>query len=315
MDGRDGMRAADADREVVAGRLRVALDEGRLDLHEYDERLQRAYSAKTYGDLDAVVADLPAPATGGSEVAVPPPADPAVPATAAVTRSPTTRWLAENWEPYLTTVGVVVAVWGVIAVLGAGWHYFWPGWVAGPWGAVLLVHTVVGLATGEPARWAAEQERKRLRKAEKRERKREVKAAGTDRDLAAGPVPTTGTEPVVRGGGAASGTSGRTPDSGTAEPTAGPAASAGADGHRGADTGAADRQPVPVQNRTTRNDPATRTEPPARNEPPAQNGPGGRPESPDLPAGLSEVRDDPPELRDDRADGRGRRAADDGLRA
>ena len=31
MDGRDGMRAADADRQAVADRLRVALDEGRLD--------------------------------------------------------------------------------------------------------------------------------------------------------------------------------------------------------------------------------------------------------------------------------------------
>ena len=48
MEGRDGMRAADTDREATAERLRVALEEGRLDLHEYDERLQQAYGAKTY---------------------------------------------------------------------------------------------------------------------------------------------------------------------------------------------------------------------------------------------------------------------------
>ena len=53
------MRAADADRQAVADRLRAALDEGRLDLHEYDERLQRAYAAKTYGELDGLLADLP----------------------------------------------------------------------------------------------------------------------------------------------------------------------------------------------------------------------------------------------------------------
>ena len=57
--GRDEMRAADADRQAVADKLRAALDEGRLDLHEYDERLQRAYAAKTYGDLDGLLTDLP----------------------------------------------------------------------------------------------------------------------------------------------------------------------------------------------------------------------------------------------------------------
>ena len=63
MEGRDGMRAADTDREATAERLRVALEEGRLDLHEYDERLQQTYGAKTYAELDTVLADLPGPAS------------------------------------------------------------------------------------------------------------------------------------------------------------------------------------------------------------------------------------------------------------
>ncbi|WUW43253.1 DUF1707 domain-containing protein [Micromonospora rifamycinica] len=57
------MRAADTDREATAERLRVALEEGRLDLHEYDERLQQTYGAKTYAELDTVLADLPGPAS------------------------------------------------------------------------------------------------------------------------------------------------------------------------------------------------------------------------------------------------------------
>ena len=56
---REDLRAADVDRQFVAERLKGALDEGRLDLHEYDERLQNVYAAKTYGDLDKVLADLP----------------------------------------------------------------------------------------------------------------------------------------------------------------------------------------------------------------------------------------------------------------
>ncbi len=39
--------------------------------------------------------------------------------------------------------------------------YFWPGWVAGPWGAVLLVSTMTGLLSGEPQRWAAKRAARR----------------------------------------------------------------------------------------------------------------------------------------------------------
>ena len=53
------MRASDADREQVADDLRRATDEGRLLAHEFDERLGAVLSARTYGELDAIVSDLP----------------------------------------------------------------------------------------------------------------------------------------------------------------------------------------------------------------------------------------------------------------
>ena len=52
-------RASDADRDAVAERLRVAASEGRIEPWELDERLTQAYGAKTYGQLAALVADLP----------------------------------------------------------------------------------------------------------------------------------------------------------------------------------------------------------------------------------------------------------------
>lgn len=61
MNPADTARAADADREAVAERLRIAAGEGRIDLEELDERLGLAYGAKTYGQLRALVADLPLP--------------------------------------------------------------------------------------------------------------------------------------------------------------------------------------------------------------------------------------------------------------
>ncbi|GAA5021382.1 DUF1707 SHOCT-like domain-containing protein [Actinopolymorpha pittospori] len=51
-------RAAHADRDAVIELLRVAAGEGRIDLAELDERLERAHAAKTYGELDGLVADL-----------------------------------------------------------------------------------------------------------------------------------------------------------------------------------------------------------------------------------------------------------------
>ena len=58
---RDHLRAADVDRSYVAEILKRAVDEGRLNLSEYDERLQNTYAARTYGDLDKVILDLPRP--------------------------------------------------------------------------------------------------------------------------------------------------------------------------------------------------------------------------------------------------------------
>jgi hypothetical protein len=53
------IRAADADRESVGDRLRQHHAEGRLDSDEFQERIDRCYAAKTVGQLDELVADLP----------------------------------------------------------------------------------------------------------------------------------------------------------------------------------------------------------------------------------------------------------------
>jgi hypothetical protein len=54
------LRASDADRERVADVLRDALAEGRLDMAEFEERLERTYQARTYGELTPITRDLPA---------------------------------------------------------------------------------------------------------------------------------------------------------------------------------------------------------------------------------------------------------------
>jgi hypothetical protein len=55
------LRASDADRERVAEILRDALAEGRLDMAEFEERLDATYQARTYGELAPITRDLPVP--------------------------------------------------------------------------------------------------------------------------------------------------------------------------------------------------------------------------------------------------------------
>ena len=54
------MRAASADRERAVDVLKAGFTEGRLTQDEYNDRMGRAYAAKTYGELMALTADLPA---------------------------------------------------------------------------------------------------------------------------------------------------------------------------------------------------------------------------------------------------------------
>ncbi|MFD7935485.1 DUF1707 domain-containing protein [Streptomyces sp. NPDC059755] len=57
--GLPDLRASDADRERVAEVLRDALAEGRLDMTEFEERLEETYKARTYGELAPITRDLP----------------------------------------------------------------------------------------------------------------------------------------------------------------------------------------------------------------------------------------------------------------
>jgi hypothetical protein len=130
--GRDEMRAADSDRQEVADKLKQALDEGRLDLAEYDERLQRTYAAKTYGDLDGLLSDLPA--------AIEPRASASPAPAAATTPERTSRGgqLVRAWLGGFGGIFIISTVIWLATSIGSGhMQYFWPVW--------LLIPMAVGL--------------------------------------------------------------------------------------------------------------------------------------------------------------------------
>lgn len=127
---RADMRAADTDRVAVAQRLQQAVDEGRLDITDFDDRLQRAYAAKTYGELDRLVADLPAPA---AEVAL------AKSGGKSIARR---EELAAEWRKWAGMSVLLLTIWTVTSVATGGPIFFWPMFPVGIWAAFLVASTV-----------------------------------------------------------------------------------------------------------------------------------------------------------------------------
>jgi len=123
---RGSLRASDADREQFVEALRRHHAEGRLTLEELTERTERAYAARTLGDLDALGGDLPpirpaTPATGSSRPAsadLPPRPRPAGPRQAA---AKATLLRTVVWFGMVSLLMIVI--WAL-----TGRDYFWPVW-------------------------------------------------------------------------------------------------------------------------------------------------------------------------------------------
>ena len=133
------IRASDRDRQQVVDRLRSALEDGRLTMDEYVDRMEAAYKAATYGDLAPLCADLPAsiPVVAGPQTAAGGTAPPAVFSPAGYLADLPTV-LKILWTIWLTAVSVNVVVWALVSGTGGHLAYPWPVWVAGPYGAVLF---------------------------------------------------------------------------------------------------------------------------------------------------------------------------------
>jgi hypothetical protein len=107
------MRASDADRDAVVAALSEHFQAGRLDQAELDDRIGRALTARTVGELRELLTDLPAT---GSE--------PQIPAVSSPAGRPL---LSPLWAaPPLVTVLAGLAVVGlVLGVLQQSWGLVW----------------------------------------------------------------------------------------------------------------------------------------------------------------------------------------------
>ena len=136
------MRAADTDRNAVARRLGEHMAAGRLTVAEYEERMARTYAARTYGELAELTADLPA-ARPAAPAAQPRPAQShACGPWAWAGPWAGSSWRRAAWGSWFTTALIVTTIWLITSIASGGPIYFWPVWVIGPWGAVLLAQTL-----------------------------------------------------------------------------------------------------------------------------------------------------------------------------
>jgi hypothetical protein len=123
------LRASDEDRDQTASQLREHHAVGRLSPDEFAERLDAAFKAKTVGELDHLLRDLPridlyrlpdAPMTRQPIQAQP-----------ARRRNVSGEWRAA-WVSWFTVTVMCIVIW---ALTGHG--YPWWLWVAAPWGVVM----------------------------------------------------------------------------------------------------------------------------------------------------------------------------------
>jgi hypothetical protein len=130
------LRASNDDRQRVLDLLQAHYVAGRLTSSELEERIERAVAARTLGDLDAELTDLPSVPTS-------PPEGPAHQRR----RHSKERWMPETSDlnekglrahatSYLLVMAMLVAIWALTTPGG----YFWPVWPMLGWGIGLASH-------------------------------------------------------------------------------------------------------------------------------------------------------------------------------
>ncbi|HEV2537291.1 MAG TPA: DUF1707 domain-containing protein [Streptosporangiaceae bacterium] len=138
MPGDPRIRASDADRDRVTSLLREHHAAGRLTAEEFHERMDHALEAKTLGELDELMTDLPAidlyqlpdaslrrgPTRPGQSLL---PADPGYGSPARFT--PGTVAMGA----WAVVTSAMVAIWAVAAVVGSGTWFPWWALIALPW--------------------------------------------------------------------------------------------------------------------------------------------------------------------------------------
>ena len=135
-------RFTETDRDKIAGRLRDAFADGRLDQPEFSSRLDQLYTVQTYGELEPLVRDLPPVRTYQTPANVqdvaPAPAPGQFPERQK-NKQPQQHGLRHLGGGFTGVVLINVVIWFVIGLGNGGhWPHFWPVWLLIPWAIIAL---------------------------------------------------------------------------------------------------------------------------------------------------------------------------------
>jgi len=133
-------RFTETDRDKIAGRLRDAFADGRLDQPEFSSRLDQLYTVQTYGELEPLVRDLPPVRTYQTPPNV---QDVAAPAPGQFPERQRTKQTQQhglrNVGGFTGVVLINVVIWFVIGLGNGGhWPHFWPVWLLIPWAIIAM---------------------------------------------------------------------------------------------------------------------------------------------------------------------------------
>jgi hypothetical protein len=121
------LRASHADREQVIDTLKAAFVQGRLARNEFSLRVEQVLASRTYGDLAALTADLPAAPVRAQPAGVRPSGQ-AVPAQSRVNKA----LLWGSWAIVLLTIGFALGILPAYGVAGALYVAVLPLLIAAP---------------------------------------------------------------------------------------------------------------------------------------------------------------------------------------
>lgn len=138
MPGDPRLRASDTDRERTAELLREHHAVGRLTAEEFNARLEKVFTARTHGELDELLADMPAidlyqlPSAGIR------PAQRAVRVRDSGRGGALVPHQGATWGTFAAVTALLAAVWVIVGVTTGG--LAWLPWfllVIIPWGLAI----------------------------------------------------------------------------------------------------------------------------------------------------------------------------------
>ena len=126
-----GLRASDADRDLIRGILATAYADGRLDRTEFDERTDAVVATRTLGELPPVISDLvperaPAPRPPGSLIHEGP---------EELRRRAELAWESERRNAIVGVVGASLVCWAIWIATSFGDDGFEPYF---PWPLIVM---------------------------------------------------------------------------------------------------------------------------------------------------------------------------------